>query len=140
MAMLRAKQYRKKMALLNLPNMLTVLRMALAPLFVHLLLEGGSSLLMAAFVFTLAALTDYYDGYFARKLHRITKFGAFLDPLADKMLVLGAFGAFMLKGLLPVWINYYSPFGVGWWQTSCSRILRCWGSYRCFCIWWCGLL
>ncbi len=72
----------------NLPNILTMIRVALIPVFVGLFYwPTPRSNLMAAFVFIIAALTDLLDGFLARKLKQTTKFGAFLDPVADKIMV-----------------------------------------------------
>ena len=104
MATLRQRPLRKKKALLNTPNILSALRMALTPFVVYYLMQGGSSVITAAVIFTLAALTDYYDGYIARRQHRVTMIGTFLDPLADKVLMVSVFGSFVLLGLLPMWV------------------------------------
>lgn len=72
----------------NLPNALTILRIALIPvmiLFFYLPFEW--SRLIACFVFVIASITDFLDGYFARKHQTFSKFGAFLDPVADKLTV-----------------------------------------------------
>lgn len=72
----------------NLPNILTILRVILIPVFVGLFYwPTPRSNLFAAFVFVIAALTDLLDGYLARRLKQTTKFGAFLDPVADKIMV-----------------------------------------------------
>lgn len=74
--------------MLNIPNTLTILRVVLIPVFVVLFyLPTSYSNLLAAFVFVIAALTDLLDGYLARRLKQTTKFGAFLDPVADKIIV-----------------------------------------------------
>lgn len=74
--------------MLNLPNVLTLIRVALIPVFVVLFYwPTPRSNLLAACVFIIAALTDLLDGFLARKLHKTTKFGAFLDPVADKIMV-----------------------------------------------------
>ena len=74
--------------MLNLPNVLTLVRLALIPVFVILFYwPTESSNLLAAIVFIAAALTDLLDGFLARKLRQTTKFGAFLDPVADKIIV-----------------------------------------------------
>lgn len=75
---------------LNLPNKLTVFRIFLVPLLVVLLLTRYSERLAAA-VFALAALTDWLDGYIARKTGQITDLGKLLDPIADKLLLAAAF-------------------------------------------------
>ena len=74
--------------MLNLPNVLTLIRLGLIPVFVILFYwPTDLSNLYAAIVFIIAALTDLLDGYLARKLKLTTKFGAFLDPVADKIIV-----------------------------------------------------
>ncbi len=74
--------------MLNLPNVLTLIRLALIPVFVILFYwPTESSNLLAAIVFIAAALTDLLDGFLARRLKQTTKFGAFLDPVADKIIV-----------------------------------------------------
>ncbi|MDR2157027.1 MAG: CDP-diacylglycerol--glycerol-3-phosphate 3-phosphatidyltransferase [Clostridiales Family XIII bacterium] len=73
---------------MNLPNTLTLVRIALIPVFVVLLLSGYAK--AAAAVFIVASLTDALDGYIARKKNLITNFGKLMDPLADKLLVVSA--------------------------------------------------
>lgn len=76
------------MTKLNAPNMLTLLRVILIPLIV--LLIGLNSFVAAGILFIVASVTDFLDGYLARKYNLITDFGKFLDPVADKLLVLTA--------------------------------------------------
>ncbi len=72
----------------TLPNLLTFMRIALIPVVVGLFyLDRPTSNWLAAFFFILACITDYLDGYFARTLKQTTRFGIFLDPVADKLLV-----------------------------------------------------
>lgn len=74
--------------MLNLPNGLTFVRLALIPVFIILFYwPTDQSNFYAAIVFVLAAITDLLDGYIARKFKLTTKFGAFLDPVADKIIV-----------------------------------------------------
>ncbi|MDA1074354.1 MAG: CDP-diacylglycerol--glycerol-3-phosphate 3-phosphatidyltransferase, partial [Proteobacteria bacterium] len=74
--------------ILNLPNTLTLARILLVPVFaVFYLIPGDITYLIAAALFTLAAFTDWLDGYLARRLKQTTPFGAFLDPVADKLIV-----------------------------------------------------
>ncbi len=76
---------------INLPNVLTLVRILLIPVFVMLLLDPTPDRsLAAAIVFVIAAVTDLLDGYVARKTGQITKLGRLLDPIADKLLVLSA--------------------------------------------------
>jgi len=75
----------------NAPNILTLLRIALIPIFIFvygLPLQWSTTAAMALFI--LAALTDWLDGYLARRLNQISPFGAFLDPVADKLMVVSA--------------------------------------------------
>lgn len=92
----------------NLPNLLSLVRIALAPIMVLLLLrEGPIAGIIAAVVFFVACLTDYFDGYVARKYELVTTLGRFLDPLADKLLVTAIL--VMLVGMrrdpsVPAWL------------------------------------
>lgn len=74
--------------MLNVPNLLTLIRIALIPVFIvafYLPFSWASQL--TAFIFALAAVTDWFDGYLARRLGQTSAFGAFLDPVADKLMV-----------------------------------------------------
>src|SRR5215218_6070631 len=81
---------------LNLPNLLTWLRIVLIPLFVGIFyfekswVSEPNQNLVATIIFTAAAITDWLDGYLARKLNQTSAFGAFLDPVADKLMVAAA--------------------------------------------------
>lgn len=73
---------------LNIPNLLTLLRILLIPFFfVVYVIDAGWSNQLATVIFVVAAITDWLDGYLARKLNQYTPFGAFLDPVADKLIV-----------------------------------------------------
>ncbi len=73
----------------NVPNFLTVIRILFIPIIIYLFfIDGEYSRLLAALVFLFASVTDYFDGYFARLMKQQTNFGEFLDPIADKMLVI----------------------------------------------------
>ena len=80
----------------NLPNLLTWLRIVLIPLFVGIFyfetswVSGPNQNLVATVIFTVAAVTDWLDGWLARRLDQISAFGAFLDPVADKLMVAAA--------------------------------------------------
>ena len=75
----------------NLPNTLTLLRIGMIPVFILVYyLPWGWSHVLSAAIFGVAALTDWVDGYLARKLGQVTPFGAFLDPVADKLIVVAA--------------------------------------------------
>ncbi len=90
--------------LLNLPNLLTLGRIAAIPVLVILLFfdtrEAG---FWAAVVFGLASITDWLDGYLARKWEVVTVLGKFLDPLADKLLVMAALIMMIPMGRVPAW-------------------------------------
>lgn len=90
----------------NIPNGITALRVILLPLFIYLIFQHSQASRIAAFViFSLASLTDLVDGYLARRLKQETNLGKFLDPLADKFLVLGAFITFIfLSDQIPIWM------------------------------------
>lgn len=73
---------------MNIPNMLTLLRIALIPVYVVLFyLPAGWAYKVCAFVFAVAAITDLLDGWLARRLQQVSSLGAFLDPVADKLMV-----------------------------------------------------
>ncbi len=101
--------------MLNLPNALALLRVLMAPVMFFFLVDRNSSLLsgihpswldyFAALLFVLASVTDFFDGFIARSWNQMTKLGAILDPLADKMLVLAAF-----LGLM--YIDRASPWAI----------------------------
>jgi CDP-diacylglycerol--glycerol-3-phosphate 3-phosphatidyltransferase len=89
---------------INLPNLLTMGRVAIIPLVIVLLDRGKpSDCLWAAIVYSLAALTDLLDGYLARRLHVVSVLGKFLDPLADKLLVMAALVWMVPMGRIPEW-------------------------------------
>ena len=89
---------------MNLPNKLSLLRVALIPVMVLLMYgEGLICQLASAAVFGLAAFTDFLDGHIARKQHIVTDFGKFIDPVADKLLTLSAFIMLTRDGLVPHW-------------------------------------
>src|SRR5205809_7178051 len=97
---------------MNLPNSLTVTRIFLVPLLVVVLLtkfEGRMILgvrkeLVGAAIFGLASLTDWLDGYLARRRKQVTALGQLIDPLADKLLILAALLALVQMGLVPAWM------------------------------------
>lgn len=92
---------------MTLPNQLTILRIILAPIFVFfILINNTQSRLIASFVYLFASITDLYDGYIARKYGFITEFGAFLDPLADKILTTSAFLSFWILGYIQLWMIF----------------------------------
>ena len=91
---------------MNLPNKLTMFRLILVPFFVAVLLAPAlpHHYLIAAILFAVASYTDHLDGMLARKNNQITDFGKFMDPLADKVLVISALVCFVELHLANVWM------------------------------------
>lgn len=102
---------------MNIANQLTIFRIFLIPIFIIVLIGPfswgildilGSAVpthwFVAGIIFAVASATDYLDGYLARKYHLTTSLGAFLDPMADKLLVISAFIVLVEMGLIPSWI------------------------------------
>ena len=97
---------------MNLPNSLTLVRMFLVPLLVVVLLTefpgrqilGTSKELVGAAIFALASLTDWLDGYLARRRRQVTWLGQVLDPIADKLLTSAAFISLVQLNLAPAWM------------------------------------
>lgn len=93
---------------MNLPNKLTMLRIALVPLFVLFMaipIEALWPKYVALAVYIVASITDFLDGYIARSRKLITKFGKIADPLADKLLVSSGFVMLTCLGVIPGWIT-----------------------------------
>jgi len=89
----------------NLPNAISLLRIFTAPILILLLISPDKKTnLIAAIVFAVASLTDWLDGYLARKMGLETTFGKFLDPLADKLLIATALVMLIPMGRVPVWM------------------------------------
>jgi len=89
----------------NLPNKLSAIRLAASPVILVLLLYPGKILsLIAALVFILASITDWFDGYIARKSGTVTVLGKFLDPLADKLLIVTTLIMLIPLGRVPAWM------------------------------------
>lgn len=90
---------------MSLPTKLTILRIVLTPVVVGLLyVESFCFRLASLAIFIIAALTDWFDGHLARKLGYVSPLGNFLDPLADKILVLSTLFAFAFHGYIAVWM------------------------------------
>ena len=88
------------------PNKLTVARMIMVPFLVVFLLTGWggeANRYISLILFVAASITDWFDGYLARKNHLVTNFGKFMDPLADKLLVCSAMICMIELGRLPAW-------------------------------------
>jgi cardiolipin synthase (CMP-forming) len=87
---------------MNVPNLITGLRIILTPIFIIYLLQDR--LLAALLVFILAGISDGAEGMVARWFNQQSKMGAYLDPLADKILLVAAFVVLGAKGMVPVWL------------------------------------
>jgi cardiolipin synthase len=127
-------------AWLNLPNLLTLLRLLLVPVIVYLIVEGRY--LLGGWLFGLAAFTDILDGWAARGLKLTSPVGAYLDPIADKCLLSGAFLALAGARLVPWWLvgivfgrDIYILAGVGlaMWLTPIRKFPpSVWGKVSTF--------
>jgi len=90
---------------MNLPNKLTIFRIILSPIFlVFFLIDHLYARYIALFIFSVASLTDLYDGHLARKTGGMTSFGKFMDPLADKILTSTALISFATLGVIQTWM------------------------------------
>ena len=99
----RSEQFRNE--IVNIPNSLTLLRIFLVPFLVVVLLtkfDGKEYVGLA--IFLIAAITDFFDGFIARRTNRITRLGALLDPIADKLLISAAFISLVEIGMAPAWM------------------------------------
>jgi len=108
------------------PNQLTVLRILLTPVFLVFLLSYNSILRqwsLAIFIF--AAITDWYDGWLARRWGYVTRWGAFLDPLADKVLTSAALLAYSYLGLVSSWMVWIIVI-----RDAIITILRSYAEYK----------
>lgn len=89
----------------NIPNVLTLMRIAAIPLMALLLMSGArESCFWAAAIFSAASFTDWLDGYLARRMGIVTVFGKFLDPIADKLIVMAALIMIIPFGRVPAWM------------------------------------
>ncbi len=93
----------KEQKVINIPNLLTILRIVLIPVFIISLLYEKYDISLYVFVF--AAITDFLDGLIARAKGQITELGSFLDPLADKFLLVSSFVLFAVHKLVPLWLT-----------------------------------
>lgn len=91
---------------MNLPNKLTMLRVILIPVFLLVLFLAPAPMnrYVAVVIFIVASLTDFLDGYLARKWNLVSNFGKFMDPLADKLLVMAALVSMVQLGDLASWV------------------------------------
>jgi CDP-diacylglycerol--glycerol-3-phosphate 3-phosphatidyltransferase len=108
------------------PNQLTFLRILLTPVFLVLLLSSNSVLRQWSLaIFILAAITDWYDGWLARRWGYVTRWGAFLDPLADKVLTSAALLAYSFLGLVSGWMVWIIVI-----RDAVITLLRSYAEYK----------
>lgn len=87
----------------TVPNLLSLLRLALVPVFLVLILNGRN--FEAIIVLAVASITDYLDGYFARKLKQETRIGQLLDPAADRLYIFATLIGLAIVGYIPLWLT-----------------------------------
>jgi CDP-diacylglycerol--glycerol-3-phosphate 3-phosphatidyltransferase len=108
------------------PNQLTFLRILLTPVFLVFLLSSNVALLQwSIVVFILAALTDWYDGWLARRWGYVTTWGAFFDPFADKVVTSAALIAYAYLGLISAWMVWIIVI-----RDALITLLRSYGEYK----------
>ena len=101
----KTRRERLRDELLNAPNLMTLGRLLCIPVFLGLLAyENRRTSFLAAVVFAAAAISDWLDGWLARVSNKVTTLGKFLDPLADKIIVLSALVVLVRLGRVPVWV------------------------------------
>ncbi len=92
---------------MNLPNVISLTRLIVSLIFYFLFISGNRHLVsIACWIFIIASITDVLDGWAARRFRIVTKYGEFLDPLADKVLTLLALIAFVKMGIIPAWMVF----------------------------------
>jgi len=95
-----------KSMIFNVPNIISGFRILVSPIFFAMVISKDINIAIFAFpLFLIGAISDYYDGWYARKYKVITKLGIFIDPLADKFLTLSAFIAFNYLEIIPIWMT-----------------------------------
>ena len=111
---------------MTIPNIISLLRIAAIPLFIYfLLIPGPNYREIAAIIFVLLVFSDLIDGLWARKFKAISTFGKYIDPLADKILVITALiGLVELKGIssIPVMIIVAREFAVTAWRLAAANM------------------
>ena len=89
----------------HLPNILTILRLILVPVFPLVYFSGHPrNQMLALSVYIVASITDFFDGFIARRFHLVSKVGTVLDPLADKLMLLVVLFSLSASGALPLWV------------------------------------
>ncbi len=125
---------------MNLPNLITLSRLFLLIPVVYLLYQNSQLSQWLAFsIFLLASLTDWLDGYLARKLNEITDLGKFLDPLTDKILVIAPLLILIEKQQLPAWavlLIIFREIAIAGWRVNPQQSqisgANIWGKFKTF--------
>lgn len=90
---------------MNIPNILTIIRLLLVPAFILVFFsEMPNAMIISFLIFLFAGLTDFLDGYIARKYHLVTKWGSIADPLADKLMSITVLLSLTIKEIIPIWV------------------------------------
>jgi cardiolipin synthase (CMP-forming) len=89
-------------SVLTIPNVLSFIRLATVPFFVWLFVTGHTDLAVA--IYAIAATTDFFDGYLARRLGAVSELGKLLDPLADRVMIVALAVALVARDVLPLWL------------------------------------
>ncbi|MCX7908962.1 MAG: CDP-diacylglycerol--glycerol-3-phosphate 3-phosphatidyltransferase [Ignavibacteria bacterium] len=93
------------MRYINIPNIISFSRLLVAPFFYYFFVSGNKQLVsLACWIFIIASITDFFDGWAARRFGIVTRYGEFIDPLADKVLTLLALTAFTKMTIIPSWM------------------------------------
>ena len=110
---------------LNYPNMISLFRLLVAPVFFYLLVWGGANNIeLVCFLYFLASISDFFDVWIARKYKKVSNVGKFFDPLADKVLTTFAFIGFVLLGIIELWmvlIIIFRDFGTTFLRVYSDR-------------------
>lgn len=89
----------------NVPNIISYFRILVAPFFLFFFISNNRTLvIISAILFLLGAISDWFDGWYARRYNQLSKWGVFIDPLADKILNSTAFLAFVFIDIIPFWM------------------------------------
>jgi cardiolipin synthase (CMP-forming) len=100
-----SKNKQSEEVFMNIPNIITMVRFLLIPVFVYFFFsENQYSIEIAVAVFILSGITDTLDGYIARRYNQITKLGIVLDPLADKIMLITVLASVTISNNIPIWI------------------------------------
>ena len=126
------------MSVMNLPTIITSFRLCLVPVIMVGMTIQAENTWLTEFTFIIAAGTDWLDGYLARRLNQESDLGRFLDPLVDKMLVLGPFLCFIEMGTIPAWPVFLiitRDLVISGWRVSGQSVTGAnfWGKLKTLC-------